>query len=142
MSKMMRRTILQDRYDGILPWSIPRKVVSKISNYQRQETILEWITNNKDIYGELIPIVWLKFLDTSEKTPDIPIEELLDAFKEDYKILCEIEGLTIDITMMQLLAKELLVINPSVQPLMGLGNFVELYQEKETKLAELMEDVT
>ena len=157
MSKLMRRAELQDKYGwekhpNPLPWKTVRRVTVKISDYARQETILEWIVDNKDIYDYIYPpTVWQRFLDNVEKTPDTPIEELLDTFKGDYKILCEIETLTMDIAMMQLVAKDFLNdpwINASaecpksrmlIQPLIGWYEYAKLYAEKETRLAELRE---
>jgi len=140
MGKLIRRAELQDRYDGVLPWSVPRNVSISISDYQRQETILEWVVDNKDIYGKISPpIVWQKFLENVEKNHETPIEDLLDTFKREYQILCEIEGLTIDIHMMEFTTKQFLEDSGSSQPLFGWGNYDKLYEDMKTRLAELTE---
>lgn len=146
MGKLMRRAELQDKYGfekhpNPLPWKTVRRVTVKISDYTRQEAILEWIVDNKDIYNYIYhpTSVWQNFLDNVEKTPDNPIEELLDTFKVDYKLLHEIETLTMDITMMQQLRKDFLNDPMAPQPLIGWYEYAKLYDEKETRLAELKE---
>lgn len=146
MGKLIRRAELQDKYGfekhpNPLPWKTVRRVTVKISDYDRQEAILEWIIDNKDIYDYIYhpTSVWQNFLDNVEKTPDTPIEELLGTFKVDYKLLHEIETLTLDVVTMHLQAKQFLEDPDSPQPLFGLGKFVELYVKKEVRLAELME---
>lgn len=146
MGKLMRRAELQDKYGfekhpNPLPWKTVRRVTVKISDYARQEVILEWIVDNKDIYDYIYypASVWQNFLVNVEKNPDTPIEELLDTFKGDYKLLYEIETLTMNIITMHSQAKQFLEDPDSSQPLFGLGNFVDLYAKKEARLAELME---
>ncbi len=51
MGKLMRRAELQDKYGWEkhpkpLPWVTVRDVAVKVSDYARQETILEWIVDN------------------------------------------------------------------------------------------------
>jgi len=140
MGKLRRRAELQHKYDGVLQWSIPKTVSVIISDYQRQETILEWIVNNWDLFCDLSPPrVWRDFLYNCEKTPDTPIEELLHSFVKDYPVLCEIAGLKVDILLLSFSVEALLVVEPSVQPMTGLGEYVKLYAEKEARLEELME---
>lgn len=88
MGKLMRRAELQDKYDGVLQWGIPRDVSVRISDYQRQDTILEWVVDNMDLFcGRSYPSVWLEFLKYVEKHPDIPLMEMLDTFKGGYPLL-------------------------------------------------------
>ena len=84
---MMRRAELQHKYDGVLQWSIPRYVSMIISDYQRQEAILEWIVENKKLFFTFRTRVWVEFLDYVEKHPDIPLTEMLDTFKDGYPLL-------------------------------------------------------
>lgn len=88
MGKLMRRAELQHKYDGVLQWGIPRDISIRISDYQRQDTILEWIVNNFDFFCDISsPRVWLEFLEYIEKHPDIPLREMLDTFMEGYPLL-------------------------------------------------------
>jgi len=90
-SKLKRQAELQDKYCWSHPRSLPpgtvRSVATCVSDYSKQETILEWIGYNKDIYGKVTPGVWGGFLDYVEKNPDISIEELLNTFKDGHPLL-------------------------------------------------------
>lgn len=132
MGKLMRRAELQDKYDGVLQWGIPRDVVSKISDYARQETMLDWLCDNGVFNSDA---VWLKFLEDSEKSPNVPIEDLLDGFKEDYERLCEIHRLELNMYLMHRLLDD-----PSIQPLFGLADCIKLYEKYEARLAKLREE--
>ena len=92
MSKLMRRAELQHKYDGVLQWSIPRYISIRISDYQRQDTILEWVVDNFDFFCDIYsPSVWLEFLKYIEKHPEIPLMEMLDTFKNGYPLLHALE---------------------------------------------------
>ncbi len=141
MSKLERRAELQNKYHWQkttrpLPRATVRDVVSKISDYDRQEITLEWILNNMDVFMKVIPAAWLPFLCSIEKTPDSPIEELLDTYKREGVILSEIQWLTATLKEMHRDAKDLLHLNPSGEPLFGLGKHVKFYAEKETELED------
>ncbi len=88
MGKLMRRSELQDKYDGVLQWGIPRDISIRISDYQRQDTILEWVVDNFDFFCDIsFPSVWLEFLKYVEKHPDLPLMEMLDTFMDGYPLL-------------------------------------------------------
>jgi len=138
MGKLRRRAELQHKYNGVLQWGIPRDVSIRISDYQRQDTILQWIVDNFNFFCDVpSPSIWLDFLDNSERAHDTPIEELLEAFMEDYPRLCEIKKLTIDLLIMGWHVEEFLV-EPSLLPRTGLGEYVKRYATKETRLATLV----
>ena len=63
---------------------------------------------------------------------------MLDTFEKDYLLLCEIKKADIDLLLMRFHINEFLV-DPSIQPSTGLGEYVKRYAIKETRLAELRE---
>lgn len=110
--KLLRRCNLQDKYCMLkfpaksLPPPLVMIVVSRISDYARQETILGWIRDNPDFDCSG---VFPKFLDDVEKHPDVPIEKLLATYKEEFDTLKKIHGLEVTLYMLGLSRKELLV---------------------------------
>jgi len=90
-SKLERRDEMQEKYCWSHPRSLPpstvRTITTYISDYSRQEVILEWIGYNTDIYTKVSPRVWGEFLDYVEKNPDIPINEMLHTFKDGHPLL-------------------------------------------------------
>ncbi len=108
---MLRRCELQVKYSQLklpaksLPLRLVRTVVSRISDYARQEILLDWIRDNSGFHclG-----VWENFLDGVEKHPDVPIEKLLATYEEEFDTLTEIIRLETILQMMDISGSGLL----------------------------------